>query len=352
MPRARFLPAFSLAFGALGALAVTTSAHAEPGGAGATEADRSHARDLMRAGNELYGEGKLAEAYEKYLQAWRAAQAFDIACNLGGTASELSMNRDAAEYLDYCLRNYPASSRPESVAAEQRARAAFEVVRSKVAIVNVRVTPAGAEVFVDGALAGRAPLQAPVFVEAGPHRFEARHPELETVAVDINAKRGEPAEAVIELKTSAAGATENPASNPQKTGDSSPDTGGSKNYFPAIVTASVGGLALAGGVVFLVMRSGKKADASDKLESLGGTNPCGPSSPAENASGCNEVEDLSKQAATFGNLSIVSFGVAAGAGFATYFLWPKGGSATSRERVLPDVAVSRDGIFASLRGNF
>jgi hypothetical protein len=342
----------TFALGTPGIASIATPALAEPGGAGATEADRTRARDLMRAGNELYGEGKLSEAYEKYLQAWRTAQAFDIACNLGGTASELSMNRDAAEYLDYCLRNYPASSRPESVAAEQRARAAFEVVRAKVAAVNVRVTPPGAEVFVDGAPAGRAPLQGPVFVEAGPHRFEARHPGLESVTVDVNAKRGEPNEAVFDLKAASGAAAAEPAQNPGKPSDPPPDSGGSKNYVPAIVTASVGGLALAGGVVFLVMRSSKQSDASEKLDKLDGTNPCGPHSPVENVPTCSEINDLSKQAATFGNLSIVSFGVAAGAGVATYFLWPKGGSAAGFRNVLPDVALSRDGLYASLRGNF
>ena len=108
------------------------------------------------------------------------------------------MNRDAAEYLDYCLRHYPASSRPESVATEQRARAAFEVVKTKVAAVNVRVTPVGAEVYVDGTIAGRAPLDAPVFLEAGPHRIEARYAGLESASVDVNAKRGESIETVIE----------------------------------------------------------------------------------------------------------------------------------------------------------
>ena len=117
---------FSAVLLGFSAIAVTQSSRAEPGGTARTEEDRTRAREMMREGNELYGEGKLSEAYTKYLEAWRIAQAFDIACNLGGTASELSMNRDAAEYLDYCLRHYAASSRPEAVAAEQRARAAFE----------------------------------------------------------------------------------------------------------------------------------------------------------------------------------------------------------------------------------
>jgi hypothetical protein len=336
--------AASLAFAA--ATFVNADACAEPGGTATTEADRRHARDLMRQGNELYGEGKLAEAYEKYHEAWRTAQAFDIACNLGGTASELSMNRDAAEYLDYCLRHYAASSRPEAIAAEERARAAFDVVRSKVAAVTLRVTPAGAEVFVDGSAVGRAPLDAPLYVDAGPHRFEARQAGLESATLDINAKRGEALEAALELEVPA-GAPGAASTPPVDAPSSAPR---SKNYVPAIVAASAGGLALAGGVAFLVVRSNKQADASDKLDRLGGTNPCGDGSP--HAEACAEIADLSQQAATFGTLSIVSFGVAAGAGVATYLLWPKSGDATGVRSVRPNVAVSHDGLFASVGGAF
>jgi hypothetical protein len=329
----------------------TSLAHAEPGGTARSEADRTRARELMREGNELYGEGKLAEAYARYLDAWRIAQAFDIACNLGGTASELSMNRDAAEYLDYCLRHYAASSRPEAVAAEQRARAAFDVVRTKVAAVTVSVAPAGADVFVDAARVGRAPLEAPVFLEAGPHRIEARQEGLETASVDVNAKRGEPMEITLALKAaSGAKAPENPPPSGQNgPKDASPAR---KNYAPAIVTASLGGVALAGGVVFLVMRSGKKSDASDELEKLEGTNPCGPNAPREHVATCGEIDELSEQAATYGTLSIVSFGVAAGAGVATYFLWPKGGSSSTSRAVRPSLAVTHDGLYASLSGAF
>jgi hypothetical protein len=305
----------------------------------------------MREGNELYGQGKLTDAFTKYLQAWRTAQAFDIACNLGGTASELSMNRDAAEYLDYCLRHYAASSRPEAVAAEQRARAAFEAVRSKVAAVNLRVTPAGAEVFVDGAAIGRAPFESPVYVEEGPHRFAARHPGLETATLDITAKPGETLDAALELKPASAAAT--PPAEGQDPADSPPpaaEPSGSKSYVPSIVTASVGGLALAGGVVFLVVRSGKRSEASDKLDALEGENPCGNGSP--HTSECANVADLSDQAATFGTLSIVGFSVAATAGVATYLLWPKDGDATGLRSVRPAVAASRDGLFASVNGAF
>jgi hypothetical protein len=271
------------------------------------------------------------------------------------------MNRDAAEYLDYCLRHYAASSRPEAVAAEQRARAAFDVVRSKVATVNVRVTPAGAEVFVDGARAGRAPLDAPVFLEAGPHRIEARQAGLETVSTEIDAKRGETTETSIDLKAASgvSPAAENPPPSADPGANPGPDTApaGSKNYVPAIVTASIGGVALAGGVVFLVMRAGKQSDAEDELGKLSGNNPCGTGTP--HATECGEISDLSDQAATFGTFSLVSFGVAAGAGVATFFLWPKSGGSTGTRvtnphvaRLRPSVAASHEGLYASLRGEF
>jgi len=333
----------------LGAVGLTRGAHAEPGGVARSEADRTRARDLMREGNELYGEGRLTDAFTKYLQAWRTAQAFDIACNLGGTASELSMNRDAAEYLDYCLRHYAASSRPEAVAAEQRARAAFETVRAKVGAVNLRVTPAGAEVFVDGAAVGRAPFESPVYVEEGPHRFAARHAGLETVVLDIVAKPGETLDAALELKPAAGEVSSSGSEKPADVSPAAPPSE-TKNYVPSIVTASVGGLALAGGVVFLAVRSGKQSDASDKLDTIDGENPCGNGTP--HASECGEVADLSDEAATYGTLSLVSFSIAATAGVATYLLWPKDGSASGVRSVRPTVAASNEGLFASLSGAF
>jgi hypothetical protein len=336
---------------ALGAVGLTRgTAHAEPGGVARNEADRTRARDLMREGNELYGEGKLTDAFTKYLQAWRTAQAFDIACNLGGTASELSMNRDAAEYLDYCLRHYAASSRPEAVAAEQRARAAFEAVRSKVGAVNLRVTPAGSEVFVDGAAIGRAPFESPIYVEEGSHRFTARHAGLETAVLDVAAKPGETLDASLELKPAAGHMGPSTAERPADSQATAAPPSESKSPVPAIVTAGVGGLALAGGVVFLVVRSGKQSEASEKLDALGGENPCGSGSP--HTADCGEVAELSDQAATFGTLSLVSFSVAATAGVATYLLWPKDAEATGLRSARPSVAASRDGMFASVSGAF
>jgi hypothetical protein len=122
---------------------------------------------------------------------------------------------------------------------------------------------------------------------------------------------------------------------------------------PAIVAASVGGAALAGGVVFLVMRSSKQSDASDQLDELekaSGQSPCGKGTT--HTTECAEIKGLSDDAATFGTVSIVSFGVAAGAGVATFLLWPSSSGATGWSSTRPSVAASHDGFYASVAGRF
>ena len=214
------------------------------------------------------------------------------------------MNRDAAEYLDYCLRHYAASSRPEAVAAEQRARAAFDVVRAKVAAANLKVTPAGAEVFVQGrcprrasaARSSRVPPSRTASHRSAPDgaRFGRARGQRQAWRNDGGRHRAQ-----ASVRNGGRG-----GKSRRKRGQTEPDAPSeSKNYVPAIVTASVGGLALAGGVVFLVMRSGKQSDASDKLDTLDGKNPCGTGLPSENGATCAEIADLSDEAATFGTLS-------------------------------------------------
>ena len=68
----------------------------------------------------------------------------------------------------------------------------------------------------------------------------------------------------------------------------------------------------------------------------------------ETSAGWRDLE----QAAMFGTLSLASFGVAAGAGVATYLLRPKDSGATGLHSVRPNVAATHSGVFASVRGAF
>lgn len=136
-------------------------------------ADAPRADELFREGNRAFAAGDARAAYQAYREAWSLRKSFDIACNLGRTEAELSLSRDAAEHLDYCIRTYPASSREDLRQAYQRFQELFAEVRARVAALRLETKPQGAEVSVDGVTYGTTPREADVFVDPGQHRVRA-----------------------------------------------------------------------------------------------------------------------------------------------------------------------------------
>jgi hypothetical protein len=78
------------------------------------------------------------------------------------------------------------------VPAEKRQEASELVseLRAKVATLSLDVTPAGANVSVDGKPVGRSPVVAPVYVETGPHKVIAELAGAHAVVRDISATAG------------------------------------------------------------------------------------------------------------------------------------------------------------------
>jgi hypothetical protein len=136
--------------------------------------------DLLAQARTLYAEGTSAanlHQWERarlfFLSAWRAQHQWQIAANLGHVELALGRHRDAAEHLTIFLRE---TADLAAVDPRDRATLTRELSQAlaRVAVVTVSVDPPGAEVLVDGAPAGRAPLADPVFVEPGRHVIEAR----------------------------------------------------------------------------------------------------------------------------------------------------------------------------------
>jgi hypothetical protein len=139
-------------------------------------------RDLMAQARELYVEGaKAARAGHPdrarlfYISAWRAQHHWQIAGSLGHAELALGRYCDAAEHLAFFLREtrYLTNLDPRDRATIARD---LERAKAKVGEVTAIVEPAGAEVLVDGAPVGTAPLADAVFVEPGRHVIEARMP--------------------------------------------------------------------------------------------------------------------------------------------------------------------------------
>jgi PEGA domain len=136
--------------------------------------DTERAEQSFSEGNRAFAAGDYHAAFDAYRAAWSLKQTFDIACNLGRTEVELSLSRDAAEHLDYCLRTFSVSSRDEVRDANKRFRELFERVRREVGALTLDVRPSGAEITVDGASYGSAPLGRDIFLTPGQHLVRAQ----------------------------------------------------------------------------------------------------------------------------------------------------------------------------------
>jgi hypothetical protein len=152
------------------ALAVLVTAAPKPSRA---DDDGDRAEQDFIEGNRAFAAGDYHAAFDAYREAWSLKQSFDIACNLGRTEIELGLSRDAAEHLDYCLRTFSVSSRGEVRDANKRFRELFDRVRREVAAIKVEARPSGAEITVDGASYGAAPLDHDLFVDPGRHVVRA-----------------------------------------------------------------------------------------------------------------------------------------------------------------------------------
>ncbi len=146
-------------------------------------------------------------------------------------------------------------------------------------------------------------------------------------------ERGSTYDVALIVPNGADGPTPTPASgletNPAR--DTQP------NYTPPIVSAVAGGAFLVTGIVLVAVAASKDSKKSELLDGLSARNgtECGAGNPTSDK--CNEIQDLSKSAATFKSLAIGSFVGAAAAGVLTYFLWPDAKKSDERAiTVLPN----------------
>jgi hypothetical protein len=174
------------------------------------EDDSERAEQAFKEGNHAFAAGDFHRAFDAYRTAWSLKQTFDIACNLGRTEVELSLSRDAAEHLDFCLRTFSVSSRGEVRDANKRFRELFQRVRQEVAALALEVRPAGAEITVDGASYGVAPLGRELFLAPGQHLLRARLSGYQEEERAVTAEAGGTLNVTITL----AGATASPAPAP------------------------------------------------------------------------------------------------------------------------------------------
>lgn len=149
------------------------------GGSGKGEASIGQDnKDLARA---RYNKGQAAEvagqwqdAYEEYRGAFALFPYWQIEGALAGAAFHLGKPAEAAERFRHVLADAEAqkelASDPKALAAVMKS---YAEAQEKVGKLQVQ-GPGGAELWIDGLLAGTLPVKDDPFVEAGPHKVEAR----------------------------------------------------------------------------------------------------------------------------------------------------------------------------------
>jgi hypothetical protein len=323
----------------------------------ASDDDTERAEAAFRDGNRAFAAGDYQAAFAAYRAAWSLKQTFDIACNLGRTEVELSLSRDAAEHLDFCLRTFSVSSRGEVRDANKRFRDLFTRVRRDVGALTVEVRPAGAEIAVDGASYGIAPLGHDIFLDPGMHRVRVRQSGYEEEERIVDAEAGGSISVTFSLLPLRALSAVPPTSAASTAGaGSSPGPSRPRSLEPRTIVLFAGtGLALVAlgvGVGFTLDANSAREDASKLGRSIHLSPVGGCSDPT--LPDCQELEQLIRRQHQSRDAADIALGTGAVLAAATLGAWllipDRARSASSAQfRAAPWVSPGSSGVAFSGR---
>jgi hypothetical protein len=261
------------------------------------EAEIHHERAVA-----LYDTGDLAGARHEMELAYELAPNFRALFNLGWISSELHDYAAAAEYFERYL-----AEGGDTIDAERRGEVAVELadVMPHVAHLDVRVNVAGAEITVDDRLAGVSPLRAPIRLNPGRHRVNARAVGFRPHGSVLDLDSGNRVTVELQLLRLAIEATPPPPleADPSKPTRPSVDTNPSSTGSSVPWLAWAGSATLAGAAIFSGIRAlDKDSEHDSKREQLGITR-------AELDASRSSVENWSLATDAFTAAAIVMSGV-------------------------------------------
>ncbi len=314
--------------------------------------------DLFRQGREAVQKKDWPRAQEFLAKSWALKKSFDTAALLGQSELKLGKYRDAAEHLDFALRNFP--NLEPTADARQRIEDAARSARAKVFALTVTATVAGSEIAVDAAPVGRAPLDAEVFLDPGNHVVEASLDGYEAAKSEVEAKAGAAATLRLELTKRAAGSAAAPApsarsskpgGDPPSDHDTTTDGSSSTKTVMLLTGAGLTIVSLGVGIGFGLDSRSASGDADDLSAKLG-SNGCSNGANAGECSRLTDTRDRANRNATIASVGFVGAGVFGAATTAIWLAWPDTKSRSGREpgiRVAP-ILVGASGM--AVRGQF
>lgn len=265
-------------------------------------------RWLYREGNRLSTAGDLPGARKLLLRALAIRRTYDIAAGLGQVELRMQLPRDAAEHLEFAIRNFPPQPSENILNLLRRD---FAEAQKLVGTLLVSVNVAGADLSVDGKHVGTAPLEAPIFVEPGAHTLAAQQGNRR-VARSVTAVAGGTERLRLELAEPARSEVDHRPTKPSR-------------LEPAVLITG-GALLLVGvsaGVGFAIA-AGNNTDKKESLQRGVPSNACNPAGSL--AARCNDLREEITAHDRNRDISTAGFALAGAAlvGTAAYWFFARG----------------------------
>ncbi len=293
--------------------------------------ENARARELFRQGAAAMKEGKFQDARKALQQVWIIRQSYDVAAILGQVELELKAYRDAAEHLDFALRNLAPRESAETLA---NIKTGLVSAKQHVGELRLTVNEARVPITLDGKDVGSSPLASSIFVEPGSHVVRAQLSSDRVASQTIQAVSGNAYTVELTLPVESASTPIAPSSglgeppHPPARPDNVSDA-------PSIVPVVVGGsIVLAGlglGIGYRVAAS-SKFDDLQALQEKNGPNGCNTGAAA--SADCDAAKSAGESVDVRRNISTASFVVAGAAlvGTAVYWLWPRSSTEAAAAR--------------------
>ena len=288
---------------------------------------KDHADELFDQGTAAFDAGRFQEAEAKFEAAWALKQTHDIAGNLGIVEIHLGKTAEGAKHLAWALEHLPPT---EASSTRKGLEQELQKARSAISSVHIRVNVAGAEITVNGHVAGKSPLADEVFVEPGVVNVAVRLDGYTAMQEAPTVLKGETHEVSLELVKHT-------------------DVLEKRSIVPGVVLGSVAGAALAVGIGLLVDAGAKGSHAKELSDSIIAAGHGCATGTAIFDSRCAEVQSTAAAGDSHHSAGVgVLIGAGAAAlGTAAYFLWPTSrGSAPAAGalRVVPAVSTTNAGL--------
>jgi hypothetical protein len=347
-------------FGSFGGLALVPLLAAAPVFAEPTAEAVKMARKRFQEGVQAIDGGRYEAARVAFQQAYALKPHPSVLRNLGEAELRTGHYLEAARHLATFVRDTTYGSASERDSASKSLARAEAHVGSLVIQVDVD----GAEIAVDGEIAGRSPVSDPFYTEPGERVIRIRKEGYETYEKTLPIQAARTTHLNIRLDTtpvatpaasvSRAAGSLTPSAEGVEAGGVEPPPAGlvpepdSKIGARTIVLVTSGGLALISAGVWLgfgLRGASLESDADDLRRQVNALHPvtgCDRDEPP-----CPELRDVNDRRAAANTVALagaVATGVSVAAFGATLFFWPKAERRGTGAALIPVVGRDRAGV--------